>query len=244
MSGRDERTRPKPPVSTSVMSLNALDGEMNRTLDRLDMADSQKATLYDQQLRKYVDRYREFLGRDGTTKAPTPTVAPEPRVESTNEGDHIVNAILESIPRGAHSKTKLLLGRLKDVIQWNDRGEFGYKGSSVIPGSNLVDLVGNAARPASLKHVAPKGLDEFLGALKRSNAPQSWMSNKMYTTRMQRLSPATPTGRRAKTPERTPELRNIPESWSEDEDEDDSGFITSFHTPSTVRKPQNWSAYN
>ena len=165
--------------------------------------------------------------------------------------------ILESVPKATKSKTAMLMDRLKEIIRWNDRGEFGYKGGPLIRGSNLVDLVGNAARPRSLKNVNPEGVNIFLTALRDVNAPQSWISNKSYIQRMQNVastpwqndvaethtnemqSPETPINRETSMNQETPSMRRMAANvgltsmdW-DDDDEEESGYNTLTDTYST-----------
>ncbi|PJE78545.1 hypothetical protein CI610_02515 [invertebrate metagenome] len=154
---------------------------MASTLQREDLPLDEKMTLYDQDLRKYLSRHQQYK-QDGLTPKVVTTLENFPKEDLTRK------LVLQSVPKTAQSKTEMLMDRLKQVVQWNDKGEFGYKGAPVISGSNLVDLVGNATRQRSLKHVNPQGMNTFLTALRDLNVPQSWISNKEYLDKMQTVA--------------------------------------------------------
>ena len=255
--GLPTNVRPKPPVDSFVRSMHDLEGEMAKTLQREDVSEDEKMTLYDQNLQKYMSRYQQYK-QDGVQ----PMVVTTPKKDLTHE------LVLKSVPKTAHSKTEMLMDRLKQVVDWNDRGEFGYKGQPVIPGSNLVDLVGNATRQRSLKNVNPEGTNTFLTALRDVNVPQSWISNKSYLERMQNVASTplpllttsrtpTPTSRiafsqtNAAAPQAlTPTPQDI--TSSPEDNEEESGYST-FSTPisrSTIpRRPvsdrllKGWNKY-
>ena len=223
--GLPTNVRPKPPVDSFVRSMHDLEGEMAKTLQREDVSEDEKMTLYDQNLQKYMSRYQQYK-QDGVQ----PMVVTTPKKDLTHE------LVLKSVPKTAHSKTEMLMDRLKQVVDWNDRGEFGYKGQPVIPGSNLVDLVGNATRQKSLKHVNPEGTNTFLTALRDVNVPQSWISNKSYLERMQNVAstplPLLTTSRTSRTPTSPSPLPSqaSPPKDNEGEEEEESGYNT-FSTP-------------
>ena len=233
--------RPKPPVPSVVRSLHDIDGEMSKILEREDLSPNEKVTMYDQTLRRYLNRYDQYLG-----KTSVPSVTATATDVPTNDGDPILKSILDSVPKTMQTKSKLLLDRLANVITWNDRGEFGYKGSPVISGSNIIDLIGNAARPKSLKNVSPEGINTFLTAMRDANVPQSWISNKSYLTKMKNV---------ASTPEQQlPQQQQRPlqqATWEEDADEE-SGYNTvleSFFTlrqrrQSTASRIRTWTPYS
>ena len=176
---------------------------MTRTLQREDVPEDEKMMLYDQKLQKYMSRYQQYK-QDGVQ----PMVIE--KIDSPQKEDLTRQLVLQSVPKTAYSKTEMLMDRLKQVVDWNDRGEFGYKGEPVVPGSNLVDLVGNATRSKSLKHVNPEGMNTFLTALRDVNVPQSWISNKSYLERMRNVA-STPLPYTQETPvNRTSRASRIP----------------------------------
>ena len=73
--------------------------------------------------------------------------------------------------------TKLLIQKLKDhsdVISWNDNGQLVLEGS-VIPNSNIVDLVNDAMRKR--KGFNPEHSSTFAKALTKINVPEDYVGN-------------------------------------------------------------------
>ena len=73
-----------------------------------------------------------------------------------------------------------LLARLKvkpDVITWDKTGQVKIEGE-VIPGSNILDLVGDAMR--SRKNFNPTGSKEFFEALNKLNVPKDLVRNEEH----------------------------------------------------------------
>ena len=241
MQGENRKIRPKPPVTSIVKSMHDIDGEMSNILEREDIPLNDKMTLYDQTLQKYISRYNQYTSSDIpniTNITNTPTTTTTNSNSTITTGDPIQDLILKSVPEKSKSKTAMLMDRLKTTISWNDRGEFGYKDGPVIQGSNLVDLVGNAARHKSLKNVNPEGINTFLTALRDVNAPQSWISNKDYLKRMQNVASTplqsdvteTPTNemRQQETPAMRRMASNVGATSTDWDDEDDESGYTSL----------------
>ena len=266
---QNAKIRPKPPVDPIVKSMYSIDGEMSNILNRDDIPLDQKMTLYDQTLQKYMSRYQQYK-HESTKPILVNTVnstitTDRPKDTTDKPKDIIQDLILQSIPKAAQSKTEMLMERLKEVVSWNDRGEFGYKGQPVIRGSNLIDLVGNAARHRTLKNVNPEGMNTFLTALRDVNVPQSWISNKSYLEEMHKIA-STPLQNIQETPVRqrrlptrmeTPAVRQMTENLAtkslgwDDDDEEESGYNTrdsfltpNLETPSTLAESlKNWTTF-
>ena len=85
--------------------------------------------------------------------------------------------ILTSIPKTYARKASLLLANLlshSSVIQWDNSGVVTIRGN-VIPGSNIIDLVGDLVRP--LKRSNPVGWDRMAELLDTINTPFEYIGN-------------------------------------------------------------------
>ena len=171
--------RPKPPADPFVNSMYRIDREMQNILNREDLDEEQKLSLYDAKLRTYLDRYEKY-------RHPTlPTMQSSNDEVTTTSPD--TSHILETIPKQVQPQSRLFLHRLKDVMSWNEKGEIYLKGDSPIQGSNIIDLLGTAVRPHSLKSVSssPLGMHTFIRGMREANIPHSWIRNKTVINRMQ-----------------------------------------------------------
>ena len=174
--------RPKPPADPLVNSMYQIDGEMQRILNRDDLDQEQKLSLYDEKLKTYLNRYEKY-------RHPAPVqssihVLDETTTPSTSRD---MTHILETVPKQVQPHSKLFLQRLNDVMSWNDKGEIYLKGEPPIQGSNITDLLGTAVRPHALKSVSsnPVGMDTFIHGMREANIPHSWIRNRAIINRMQ-----------------------------------------------------------
>ena len=127
--------------------------EMNDWLEKVDMPEDTKATMYAQQLQR-VNQLKNQIFRP----EPSPVqMITQMEQTMTSELDsvtlsHQLNAtdkqIIDSVPKTMQNRAKLLIQKLKDhsdIISWNDNGQLVLEGS-IVPNSNIVDLVNDIMR--------------------------------------------------------------------------------------------------
>ena len=85
--------------------------------------------------------------------------------------------IIQTMPKMYRSKGQALLNFIEkgNVLSWNEKGELVHNGS-VIPNSNIADLVKDAMR--EYKNFNPIGKDEFYKGLAQSNIPLLLIDNR------------------------------------------------------------------
>ena len=151
-----------------LKAMTGLDREMIDVLQREDLSSEEKANQYDQLLqryRKYDDKYHnrppkrvqivkqisekedEVQGIEGDVSAKAST-------------DEVEQEILQSVPKSMEDRAKLIIQRINadNNMQWNDSGEFIYKGEKY-KGTNMVDLVNDILRKR--KRFNPVGWQVF-----------------------------------------------------------------------------------
>ncbi|XP_038076220.1 uncharacterized protein LOC119744384 [Patiria miniata] len=207
------------PLSQS--KLQNLEEDMKVILERTDIPDDTKVSLYQQTLQKYLqyDHARKTEPMSFTMSTPaqgsgTPKSSgddvPQGSIENdegtvtSDKQDDLTPQILESVPKTLQRKAKLLMNQLKhnDVMTWNKNGELVYEGD-VVKGSNIIDLVNDTLR--SKKGFVPRGFQYFMRGLAKSNAPESIIGNearrsivrkyKEFGSDKKRLLPDLPTSR-------------------------------------------------
>ena len=174
--------RPRPPADPLVNSMYQIDGAMRNILNREDLDEEEKLLLYDEKLRTYLNRYDKYRHPFQTEEKHK-----EDKSASVNEEKSAsLKHILESVPKQVQPHSKLFLEKLKDVMSWNEKGEISFKGDTPIKGSNIIDLLGTAVRPHSLKNVSssPVGMNTFIRGMREANIPRTWIRNKTIISRM------------------------------------------------------------
>ena len=164
-----------PPVTNVGTALRRLDDEMQEVLDRRDLQEREKVTLYNQVLSRYndlADKRRDEPVRVVIAKQPGAD-----DVEVKNETNvvpkqeiSVEKDIVDSVPKTMKKKAQRLLNKTKSAsgVEWNDRGELVYKNTPVT-GSNMVDLVNDVLRKG--KAFEPQGWQTFARVLKDANIP-------------------------------------------------------------------------
>src|SRR5436190_14425625 len=137
---------------------------MKRLLYNSQLDERDKWTQYDQMLQRYL-RFKE------QERQPIKVSVEESHAESL-----LSNEVVDSVPKIAKRKAKLLLQRLEnsDSIKWDRRGEVTINGLT-IPGSNIIDLVGDAVRARKTSN--PLGWQMFTELLKEMNVPREFLGN-------------------------------------------------------------------
>ena len=155
---------------------------MNDWLEKDDVPEDTKATMYAQQLQR-VNQLKNQVFRP----EPSP-VQMITRTEQTmtSESDSATSSqqlnatdkqIIDSVPKTMQNRAKLLIQKLKnhsDVISWNDNGQLVLEGS-VVPNSNIVDLVNDVM--LKRKGFNPEHSNTFAKALAKINVPEDYLRN-------------------------------------------------------------------
>ena len=138
----DTLRSPPPPPATDTLGkkVQALDDEMKTILDRKDLDDGTKVTLYNQVLQRYN------VLADKRIKEPLRVVTmneSEVTSESGSEGtarapiSGLEATVLATVPKTMQAKASRLMEHLKRDIAWTARGELIHEGVPVV-GSNVV----------------------------------------------------------------------------------------------------------
>ena len=199
---------PPPPTDTLGKKVQALDNEMMTILDRKDLDDRTKVTLYNQVLQRYnvlsdkhvkepvrvitVNESGAGAGADcgvGVAKGPPTT--------SGTEAD-----VVDIVPKTMQAKVKRLMEHMKRNNSWPARGELFHEGVPVA-GSNVVDLVNDLLRK---RKTVPTGWQPFARQLRAMNLPMELVSNVARRDHIrQATTPTTSTpGRRRRRMPTTP----------------------------------------
>ena len=186
------------PKDTVGKVLQRLDDDMQAIINRSDLKEGEKVTLYNQILDRYNDidekrvqePMRVTVVNDGNDEARVDK-------ESESKPSGIVEVeIVDSVPKTLKRKAQRLVEKLKadSAVDWNDRGEFVHNGE-VVTGSNMVDLVNNVLRKR--KHIAPVGWKRFANQLKRLNVSMDLIGNPERWHYIQAGSPTRPPTKRS-----------------------------------------------
>ncbi|XP_071964131.1 uncharacterized protein [Antedon mediterranea] len=213
--------------------LQTLDNSMKGILERDDLHDYDKITMYNQVLQRY-------LNKEKPVNNPSPmslNVQQTGNVEINENGaeskedytDSISKEILQSMPSSLKSKTKTFLDRLDryrkmGVIDWSRYGELLIEGQ-MVKGSNLLDLTKDIIQEK--KGFEPIGWRDFITVLAKLNTPESLIGNPTRRRTLQRIkSSGTP-------PHALPKRKNE-EDYDLDDDDDEDEKLT-FRAPAKRR---------
>ena len=156
--------------------------DMNDWLEKDDVPEDTKATMYAQQLQR-VNQLKNQVFRP--EPSPVQMITQTERT-MTSESDSATpslqfNAtdkqIIDSVPKTMQNRAKLLIQKLKDhsdVISWNDNGQLVLEGT-IVPNSNIVDLVNDVMRKR--KGFNPEHSNTFAKALAKINVPEDYLRN-------------------------------------------------------------------
>ena len=181
------RSQP-PPTDTVGKIVQALDEEMKTILDRKDLDDGTKVTLYNQVLQRYnglVDkRVKEPIRTISVNESAEGSKA---RGEETKEEEdapirRLEATVLDTVPKSLQAKARRLMEHLKRNVAWSDRGELVHEGVP-IAGSNAVDLVHDLLRKR--KTDAPTGWRSLAKQLRTVNIPMELIGNAARRTYIQ-----------------------------------------------------------
>ena len=197
----DTLRSPPPPPATDTLGkkVQALDDEMKTILDRKDLDDGTKVTLYNQVLQRYnvlaTKRIKEPLRVITVNES-------EVASESGSEGavrapiSGLEATVLATVPRTMQAKASRLMEHLKRDITWTARGELIHEGVPVV-GSNVVDLVNDLLRKSK---TAPTGWQPFARQLRAINLPMTLVGNVARRVYIRPEPSITPSRRSSPTP--------------------------------------------
>ena len=185
--------------------MQALDDDMKTILDRKDLDDGTKVTLYNQVLRRYnvlADKHVKEPVRVVTVNesvtGPRPGVEPGPgsegAVRASSSG--LEATVVDTVPKTMQAKARRLMEHLKRDIAWTARGELIHEGVPVV-GINVVDLV-NDLLPK--RKTDPTGWQPFARQLRTINLPMELVGNVVRKAYIRQATKATPSRRSATTP--------------------------------------------
>ena len=159
--------------SPLMAKISRFDEEMKAVLQNNDLDDNTKATAYSQVLSKYLSARNQYA-------QPTPV----PIVETGSATD----PSLEAIPKPFMKKAQLLLEQIRKSpnIGWNTRNEL-LLGGERVQNTNIIDLIDELVRPRSKRN--PRGIHEFVQALKENNLPETLINNQDRWGTRERRSP-------------------------------------------------------
>ena len=193
----DTLRSPPPATDTLGKKVQALDDEMKTILDRKDLDDGTKVTLYNQVLQRYN------VLTDKRIKEPLRVVTVnESEVEPGSEGavrapiSGLEATVLATVPRTMQAKASRLMEHLKRDIAWTARGELIHEGVPVV-GSNVVDLVNDLLRK---RKTAPTGWQPFAQQLRAINLPMTLVGNVSRRAYIRPAPAVTPSRRSITTP--------------------------------------------
>ena len=183
------RSQPPPPTDTVGKIVQTLDEEMKTILDRKDLDDGTKVTLYNQVLQRYnglVDkRVKEPIRTISVNES---TKGSKTRDEETKDEEEdtpirrLEATVLDTVPKSLQVKARRLMEHLKRNVAWSDRGELVHEGVP-IAGSNAVDLVHDLLRKR--KTDAPTGWRSLAKQLRTVNIPMELIGNAARRTYIQ-----------------------------------------------------------
>ena len=201
----DTLRSPPPSTDTLGKKMQALDDEMKTILDRKDLDDRTKVTLYNQVLQRYnvlSDKHVKepvrvvTVNESGTGAGAAGAGATEGAVGAPATG--IEADVVDTVPKTMQGKARRLMEHLKRDIAWTARGELIHEGVPVA-GSNVVDLVNDLLRK---RKTDPTGWQPFARQLLSMNLPMELVGN--VTRRAYIRQATTPTtstpGRRRRMP--------------------------------------------
>ena len=179
------RSQPHP-TDTVGKIVQTLDEEMKTILDRKDLDDGIKVTLYNQVLQRYNDLV------DKRVKEPIRTISVNESTKASKTKDEekdedtpirrLEATVLDTVPKSLQVKARRLMEHLKRNVTWSDRGELVHKGVP-IAGSNAVDLVHDLLRKR--KTDAPTGWQSLAKQLRTVNIPMELIGNAARRTYIQ-----------------------------------------------------------
>ena len=205
----DTLRSPPPSTDTLGKKVQALDDEMKTILDRKDLDDRTKVTLYNQVLQRYnvlSDKHVKepvrvvTVNESGTGAGAAGAGATEGAVGAPATTSRIEADVVDTVPKTMQGKARRLMEHLKRDIAWTVRGELIHEGVPVA-GSNVVDLVNDLLRK---RKTDPTGWQPFARQFRAMNLPMELVGNVTRRAYIRQATTPTPTtstpGRRRRMP--------------------------------------------
>jgi len=150
--------------TASEKKLSKLDEDISRILNS-DMPPDKKAKWYSQALQsaKYFDSTRPKQ------------ISPETQ-------------LVHSMPSNLQGQAKQMLDKIHPFVSWSDSGELVYK-DSVVPFSNIAELLTEVLQQRSSQDPDPVGWHEFAQTLKEADVPQELIRRAAARTYINQLTP-------------------------------------------------------
>ena len=184
---------PPPPTDTLGKKVQALDDEMMTILERKDIDDRTKVTLYNQVLQRYnvlsdkhvkepvrVVAVNEVgaeaaagAGAGAAAAAAGAGMGAGPVGAPATTTSEIEADVVDTVPKTMQAKARRLMERMKRNMSWTARGELIHEGVP-IAGSNVVDLVNDVLRK---RKTNPTGWQPFARQLRDMNLPMELVGN-------------------------------------------------------------------
>lgn len=168
--------KPRLPPNPQITMTSDLQKEMQTTMNRDDLTESEKAQRYGENLYKFQLAHKKAL-----TEPVKPLISPVSNSDSSSVSPmpkkKINDRIIESVPPAMRRRAKLLLDMLQDHpnLSWDEHGTV-IMNEKPLEGTNIIDLVNDTIRQR--KQFEPKGWQTFSKALKDVNVPQDIVGNK------------------------------------------------------------------
>ena len=174
------------------VKIQRLDTGMTEILERTDLSEEEKATLYQQTLQRFLHHTKHKEPITMTLKEQQPQQSEQSDVEKESPvkvNDNVIPEIVESLPKMHQRKAKIILDKIKnsDVLKWNSKGELIYN-DTVLPGSNVTDLINDITH--TKKDFNPYGWQYFTRGLAEMNIPETLIGNSQRRTVLQRYKHA------------------------------------------------------
>ena len=166
-------------VSPNLQKYYEARQEKNDWLEKDDVPEDTKATMYAQQLQR-VNQLKNQVVRPEPSPVQMITHMEQTMTSESDTSQQLSatdKQIIYSVPKMMQNRAKLLIQKLKDhsdVIHWNDNGELLLNGST-IPNSNIVDLVNDVMRKR--KGFNPEHSSTFAKMLAKINVPEDYVRN-------------------------------------------------------------------
>ncbi|KAI8480134.1 hypothetical protein Bbelb_421180 [Branchiostoma belcheri] len=174
-----------------VKSALSMDDQMRDVMSRQDLADDEKATLYQQLLQRYLTYRDKRRAEPVSVRLVTSNSTPAATVTATNnvakdEGSTTTSpstasatgkedkGILAAFPKNMKARAQQLLNVIKhkggDILDYNQHGELLYD-KQVVPGSQISDLLRDVIQRR--QNFNPIGWRAFSRGLARINTPEA-----------------------------------------------------------------------
>lgn len=193
-----EQLQGRPPtIGTTAVS--RLDDDMKTILQRTDLSEDDKIKLYNSVLQRFLRLTRQNDSEKDVLNLIQPPESfkrspaePEPATPPLHQ-DPTKLEILEGMGPRYKKNAELLLNKMKqhqDILGWDAHGTVLYKGS-VVPGTNIVDLVKGVShqRSRNAKYY-PKGWNEFMSAMAEMNVPTALLGSNSVKEQLEKLKDA------------------------------------------------------